>query len=205
MDRAREITPGLSLNPQGDVMTDQPKEPSIKDLMDQARRAHEIVQAVDFEKLAAHDPDEAAKLKGVTEALDRLSNGEMVEHVEGVDEVVEVSTELEQRMRLMEVFTTAGLGDRLSQVRLHDGTASASRPLDLIPHREGLPAFDVCLAPDDAPAEGAHGIFVSGDTVFSAHVPEPVIRHHWHVLGSQPYEDDTTLVAIVQQYLNPSN
>jgi len=74
--------------------------------------------------------------------------------------------------------------------------------IDLIPHRDGLPAFEVCLAPDHSPAEGAHGIFISERGVFSALIPEPVTRHKWRILRSRPFDDFSEMLDTVERFMN---
>lgn len=178
---------------------------SLADLIRQAQRTHEIIEAVNFDKLRAHDAEEVAKLDGVHEALSKLSEGEQVQRVDGVDEVDNLDPAFAIRNELMLLLDDQGLGERLSRIYTLGlrGSQPGSKPLEIVPHREGLPAFDVVIAPNYAPADGAHGIFVSYSGVFSAHVAEPITRHHWKILRSQPYDDNDELVSIVKRYLNP--
>jgi len=74
--------------------------------------------------------------------------------------------------------------------------------IGLIPHRDGLPAFVVCLAPDHSPAEGEHGIFISERGVFSAPIPEPVTRHKWRILRSRLFDDFGEMLATVERFMN---
>ncbi len=178
---------------------------SLADLMKQAQKAHEIIEAVDFEKVASHDPEEVGKLQGVNEALGKLSEGEQVNRVDGLDEVENLDPAFAIKNELLLLLDDAGLGERLGRVyTLGLGSAQpGTKPAEIVPHREGLPAFDVVIAPNYAPADGAHGIFVSYSGVFSAHVPEPITRHHWKIMRSQPYDDNEELVSLVKRYLNP--
>ena len=183
------------------------KEESLSDLIRQAQRAHEIIDAVDFDKLKQHDSEEVGKLEGVREALDKLSVGEDVNRVDGVDEVANLDPAFAIRNELLLMLDEAGLGERVSRVyTLGLGSSQpGGKPAEIVPHREGLPAYDVCIAPNYAPADGAHGIFVSYNGVFSAHVAEPVTRHTWKILRSQPYDDHEELLKIVTRYRDPAD
>lgn len=182
----------------------QPKE-SIADLIRQARRAQEIISQVDFGKIASHDAEEVQKLGGVTEALEKLSNGEDVDRVEGVDEVRNTDPRQAWIAELLELLDGVGYSDRVGRVfalSAHEDKGHW-KPLAMVPHREGIPLHDLCLAPNFSPAEGAHGLFISATGVFAAHVAQPFNRHKWKVLRSQRYDSNAELLAIVVRYLNP--
>lgn len=180
---------------------DSPKG-SIQDWIDRARRAHDLVERVDFRGIAEHDPQAIEKLKKVGNALNELSEGRDVQYLAGVDED-DAPTLNENQIRrsdLMTVLSQAGLSDRLGRVFV-DGPNPGVSALDLIPHREGLPEFDVCLAADHSPAEGAHGIFISQLGVFSALIPEPATRHRWRILRSRPFDDHREMLEIVRRFI----
>lgn len=185
--------------------SEQPRE-SIADLIRRARRAQEIISRVDFGKIASHDTEEVRKLSGVTEALEKLANGEEVDRVEGVDEVRNTDPRQAWIAELLEPLDGVGYGDRVGRVfalSAHDDKG-LWKPLAMVPHREGVPLHDLCLAPNFSPAEGAYGIFISATGVFAAHVALPFNRHKWKVLRSQRYDSNAELLAIVVRYLNPS-
>ena len=75
------------------------------------------------------------------------------------------------------------------------------KPLEFVAHQDGLPLFDICLAPDYSPADGAHGIFVSNRGVFSVMVPKPIVENRWRVLRSVPYESEAELIDTVRRYI----
>jgi hypothetical protein len=75
------------------------------------------------------------------------------------------------------------------------------RPLDFIPHRQGLPEFLLCVAPDFAPMDGAQGIFVSERGIFAGMIPDPVTRHRWRIARSRPYDDERDMIATVQRFI----
>ena len=184
--------------------TPQGKE-SLADLLRQAKRAQEIIGAVDFSKIAAHDSDEVGKLSGITEALERLSEGEVVDRVDGVDEVHNTDPRQAWVSDLMNLLDEAGHSDRIGRVFAITSGDDRGRmkPLDMVPHREGIPLHDLCLAPNYAPSEGAHALFISATGVFSAHAAQPFNRHKWKILRSQRYDSEIELLAIIGRYLNP--
>ena len=178
---------------------------SLADLLRQAKRAQEIIGAVDFSKIATHDTDEVSKLRGITEALERLAEGEDVDRVDGVDEVHNTDPRQAWITELMGLLDNAGLSERVGRVFAIASGEERGRmkPLDMVPHREGVPLYDLCLAPNYAPSEGAHALFISATGVFSAHAAQPFNRHKWKILRSQRYDSDTELLAIIGHYLNP--
>ena len=74
--------------------------------------------------------------------------------------------------------------------------------MDLIPHRQGLPEFLLCIAPDFAPIEGAQGVFVSERGVFAATIPDPAIRHRWRIARSRPYDDEADMIATLRSFIS---
>ncbi|MEZ5549491.1 MAG: hypothetical protein R3E82_01240 [Pseudomonadales bacterium] len=184
-------------------MEDESSEGSIRDWIDRARRAHDLVERVDLRGVAAHDPQAVEKLKKVGSALDELSAGRDVQYIDGVDEDEAPTLDEEQmrRSELMIVLSQAGLSDRLGRVYV-EGTTNGTVALDIVPHREGLPEFDVCVAPDHSPADGAHGIFVSQLGVFSALIPAPPTRHRWRILRSRPFDDQREMLDIIRHFMD---
>lgn len=184
-------------------MDDYPATASVQDWIERARRAQDLLGKVDLEKVARHDAEEVAKLSRVSGALEDLSNGGNVDFVPGVDvdEAPQLDPEQMRRTRLMEVLVEEGFGDRLGRVFVMDDESFAVRPLDLIPHREGLPEFLLCVAPDFAPMDGAQGIFISERGVFAAMIPDPVTRHRWRIARSRPYDDELEMSATVRRFI----
>ncbi|MBM4204442.1 MAG: hypothetical protein FJ194_09880 [Gammaproteobacteria bacterium] len=187
------------------MSTSNENKESITDLIRQARRAQEIISLVDFQKIAAHDAEEVDKLAGVTEALEKLNNGEVVDRIDGVDEVRNTDPRQAWIAELLEMLDVVGYSDRVGRVfALTAGEDKGHwKPLAMVPHREGVPLHDLCLAPNFSPAEGAHGLFISATGVFSAHVAQPFNRHERKVLRSQRYDTNAELLATIVRYLNP--
>ena len=90
--------------------------------------------------------------------------------------------------------------ERMSRVlTLEDGEATL-RPLEIIPHREGLPDFDVCIAPEEAVGLGNFALFVSATGIFAASINEPASKHLWRIARSRPYENFDELRGALQNY-----
>ena len=174
---------------------------SLQDWIDKAKRAHELVEAVDLAKVAQHDEIEVAKVASVGEALKELEAGHNVEHVEGVDEVL-AQPDVEQQAvaDLIKLIDDFGWADRIGRVLTIATDAGELKPLDLIPHREGLPKHLLCIAPQDAVGSGHFGLFVSEQAIFAASIAEPVSKHHWHVSRSRPYDNDKELKTTLSQF-----
>ncbi|HEX7038306.1 MAG TPA: hypothetical protein VF210_21250 [Pseudomonadales bacterium] len=180
---------------------------SVQHWIDVAKRAVDLLARVDLDRVARHDPHEVAKLEPLTGALRQLGDGSLVGFVPGVDvdEIPELDPEQIRLAKLTEILVGEGLGDRLGRVFMmesQDGEPGAMRPLDCIPHRHGLPEFLLCVAPDFAPLEGAHGIFVSERGVFAAIIPEPMTRHRWRIARSRPFDDEREMVASVHRFID---
>lgn len=62
------------------------------------------------------------------------------------------------------------------------GRGQGMVPIANLPHRDGLPAFDNCLAPDDSPVDGAYGVFVAPQSVFTAILRHPMESRRWQVI-----------------------
>src|SRR4051812_21637733 len=149
---------------------------SLSELIEIAKRAQAILGHLDLEAIASHDPDAVAKLASVANAMQALDNGEDVAFIPGIDENVEGPPVLDprqvRRSELMELLDTAGYADRLGRVYVEPRDPPL-KPLEFVAHQDGLPLFDICLAPDYSPGDGAHGIFISNRGVFSVMVPKP--------------------------------
>ncbi len=181
--------------------TPDPQVDSLGDWIDRAKRAHELVDAVDLKKVAAHDSAELSKLGTVTDALNDLSEGRLVAHVEGVDEVMpEIDAEQQRKSDLFAAIAGAGWVDRMGRVLYVSADQDSVKPLELIPHREGLPDFDICIAPSQRVSYGNYGIFVSGHGIFAASIGEPASKYHWRIDRSQPYDSMDELMRSISSF-----
>ena len=190
MEKPKDDNPRVTSDPHA------PDDSSLSDWIDRAKRARELVDAVDLKKVFEHDETEVAKVASVSSALYELGQGHELGHVEGVDEVVpDMDESILRKSALVEALSVAGFADRIGRLRSVQSEGSALRPLDLIPHHEGLPEFDLCLAPETAPHSGHFGLFVSGNGLFAASIAEPPNKHHWHIARSRPYDTEEELMA----------
>jgi hypothetical protein len=173
---------------------------SLDELIAQAKRTHELIDAVDLEKVACHDPVEINKLASVEQALHAIAEGRAVAHVEGVDDVApEIDAAQQARAELLVALSDAGWADRIGRVlSMREGQASCL-PVDIIPHHQGLPDYEVCISPTDAVGNANFGIFVSTVGIFAASITEPAEKHHWRILRSRPYDNTEELLSAVHQ------
>jgi hypothetical protein len=183
------------------VEPSNPGKDTLDAWIDRAKRAHELVDAVDLQKVAEHDAVELNKLSTVTAALNDLSKGKEIDHVEGVDDVMpEINAEQMRKTKLFSEIAGAGWVDRMGRILSVDARHAVVKPLELIPHQEGLPDFDICIAPEQRVSYGNYGIFVSEHGVFAASIAEPVNKHHWRIDRSRPYENEEELTRSITQF-----
>ena len=182
-------------------MDNEQRSTSVKIWIDRAKRAQRLVGQVDLERITDHDPAEFKKLAKVSRALNAIT--EEKDSPVSVEDATEKAPTLNEhhkkRSELMEALDAAGFGDRLGRIYTSNFD-DPIRPLDLIPHTQGLPAFDVCVAPEHSPPEGAQGIFISTQGIFAAFIPEPATRHKWRILRSRPYDDLDELITTIRRF-----
>ncbi len=65
----------------------------------------------------------------------------------------------EHRIAIMTALKTEGFEDRIGKI-YNSFSRNRSIPFSDAPHRRGIPAFDMVVAPDFSPCSGMHGIFV---------------------------------------------
>lgn len=176
-------------------------DPSLDDLIAQAKRTHELIDAVDLGKVATHDATEVEKLISVEQALHAIEEGRVVAHVEGVDDVVPtIDAEQQRKTSLLLALSEAGWADQIGRVLCMKEGQATCLPIEIVPHNEGLPAYDICIAPLDAVGNAYFAIFVSKMGVFAAAISQPVEKHHWRTLRSCPYANTDELLSAVNQY-----
>lgn len=188
---------------------DEPSKPaddmSTDEWMSIAKRAQDLVGKVDLGRVTDHDDPEVRKLAKVVDALSDLNEGKLVGEIEGVDSPLDdappvLDARAARVAKVMSDLESAGYAGRIGRVFLD--SAGDMRPREIVAHSEGLPDYDMCVAPDFAPAAGAHGIFISEKGVFAAQVPEPVNEHRWRILRSRPFEDEPDLIATVTTFIS---
>ena len=174
---------------------------SLDELIKLAKRTHELVDAVDLKKVAAHDQDELGKVAHVKDALTDLEQGKEVLHVDGVDSVVpQLDAEQQRVVAILNLLADQGWSDRIGRVLHAHHDTTALRPLDLIPHYEGLPEFDVCIAPNEAAGAGNFALLISDSGIFAASVGDPPDKHTWRIHRSRPYDSEQELLHMLKQF-----
>ncbi len=143
-----------------------------------ARAVQRLVGLVNFERIANHDVAEFKKLAKVSRAMNSLciEKDDPVSVVGAAEEAPTFDEHQMKRSELMKALDDAGYRDRLGWIYMSNFD-DPIRPFDLIPHKQGLPAFDVCVAPEHGPPDGAQGIFISGEGFMrrSFRSPRPAI------------------------------
>ena len=173
---------------------------SLRELIEQAQRAHDLVEAVDLQRVAAHDAGELDKLANVTEALGDLAAGREVDHVEGVDEVIPQDPQLKRKLALLELLNGAGYDARVGRVLYMKDGKPTLVPHDILPHGEGLPEHLISVAPPAAVGNGHFGLFVSNNGCFAASLSDPASKHHWRIVRSGPFNSTDELLATLGRF-----
>jgi len=226
----------LSDSGEGDGLDD-----SVDGWIARARKAHDLIDSVDLDAVAEHEPQAVARMDTVTEALRELAAGAAPEAdllaalgaadaaanpqttaqrrpadaagaaVEAPSDLDAAAAETGEALALavdgrsaaaLEALVLDGLSDRLGRLLLSDPNDPVLSA-EGIPHRQGLPAFDFCVAPDRLPASGCYGLFVNHRCVFAALLPEPMADSRWRLLHTRPYEDEDGLPEAVRELLHP--
>ena len=170
-----------------------------------ARRAQQFIAQVDLEKIVEHDPAEFEKLGKASRAMESICAEEdkpaatLPDMTDPIEEAPTLDEHDQKRSELMSVLDAAGYGDRLGRIYMSNFD-DPIRPLDLIPHIQGLPVFDVCVAPEHSPPDGAQGLFVSEQGIFAAFIAEPATRHKWKILRSRRYDDHAELLTTIRRF-----
>jgi len=213
---------------------------SLDDTVDgwiaRARQAHDLIDSVDLDAVAEHEPQAVARMHSVTEALRELAVGAEPEADvlaglaatrpasaatetaapggadtagdagmnPGVDAAAsgEPTPAVDDRSAAaLEALALDGLSDRLGRLLLSDPNDPVLS-VEGIPHRQGLPGFAFCLAPDRLPASGCYGLFVNDRCVFAALLPEPVTDSRWRLLHTRPYDGEAALIGAVRELID---
>jgi hypothetical protein len=187
---------------------------SSKALYDEAGRIVRLCETLDFEGIVQHRPNAINALQNAVRVLNvslpRRGGDGLGEYASAqpaprlsttTDTPPEVSAEekalLQQRRReVLESLSQAGLGDRLGKVY---STSAETRlqPFREAPHKNGLPAFDMVMAPDFSPESGLHGIFVAAQEVMSCVLPGADANRLWQVRERARFSTPEELVDFV--------
>ena len=181
---------------------DKKENDNVQRLLRQAVDLVEMCKRLDYQQIIAHKPEAVAVLKDVVRVIrGSLGENESLENYASKQQVRERSPEdkaalLERRRHLVEVLGHAGLAERLGKVY---STEVSQRliPFKDIPHKHGLPPFDLVVAPDFSPQSGYHGIFIAEQEVMSCLLPTPADTLQWQVRERHRYADWEQAVDLV--------
>lgn len=188
--------------PATDVRTEHaaPAGDTMQELLQRAQRTHELIAALDLKKVAEHDPTERDKLNAVSNALQTIASGEAVGPVEGVDQVASLGDTATNVATLTQHLDACGLTERIGRVWCTSTQPSSMKPLEIIPHREGLPPFEFVIAPLSASGKGYFGLFIDANQVYAAQIAAPNSHHLWHVCAQEMYGRPEELVDCLTRF-----
>lgn len=158
----------------------------IQQLLSQAGDLVEMCKRLDYQQIIAHKPEAVAALKDAMRIIrGSINDNESLDDYASKQVVREPTPEekaalLERRRQLVEVLGHAGLAERMGKVY---STEASQRliPFKDIPHKHGLPQFDLVVGPDFSPQSGFHGIFIGEQEVMSCLLPAPAGSVQWQI------------------------
>lgn len=161
------------------------KKDNLRELFLQAKDFLQQFNRLDYEAIVAHEPSAVAVLQDVAKTIRGKRGGDEAlasyaaeqQRVAGVPE--DKASVQERRRTFLEVLSQAGLGGRLGKVYCTEVESRTTAFRD-VPHKLGLPQFDMVIAADYSPQSGYHGIFVAGQEVTSWLLPTPY-EHAWQL------------------------
>lgn len=156
----------------------------VQQFLSQAADLIEVCKRLDYQQIIAHRPEAVAALKdamrvirgtlGDTGSLSDFAEKPVVRELTAADK----AALLERRRQLVEVLGHAGLAGRLGKVYSSEATQHLI-PFKDIPHKQGLPQFDLVIGPDFSPQAGYHGIFIGEQEVMSCFLPASAASAQW--------------------------
>jgi hypothetical protein len=183
-------------------------------LLSNADKVIAACKSLDYQGIIEHKPAEVEKLKSVLrnlsicarragESLDDYARRQERQRTDtrsqAKDErVVESKKDIQARQqRIIEHLNHEGFNERIGKV-YNSFSKSRSSAFNQVPHRRGLPPFDIVLAPDFAPVAGLHGIFITADEVMSVILAsEGQSNSDWEIMKRKPYHSSTEMVELV--------
>lgn len=166
-------------------------------------------RSLDYAKIGSHDLVEVAKLKatlldlkiGVSsdERLDGYAT-KPIKRGSGLSGDSRTSYHDDDRIkgrqaRVCESLGKEGFEDRVSQV-YNSFVGSRRMRIEEVPHRIGLPEFDVVIAPDFAPNQGLHGIFINSKAVMSITLAldESEAGKQWKIVKTKAFSSEDEMI-----------
>ena len=184
---------------------------SSQALYNEAGRIVRLCETLDFEGIVQHRPNAISALQNAVRVLNvplpRGGNDGLGEYAvaptspKPAEPEAPIAAEdkalLQQRRReVLESLSQAGLGGRLGKV-YSTSIEGRLQPFRDVPHKNGLPGFDMVMAPDFSPESGLHGIFVAAQEVMSCVLPGAEANRPWQVRERARYSTPEELVDIV--------
>jgi hypothetical protein len=177
----------------------------IDQLYEEAGQVVRLCEALDFEGIVRHRPQAVSALQNVIRVLKlelpRLRDGGGVERGEAQSARAAAPGEDREavqlrRRQMVEALTQAGLGDRLGKI-YSTHVERRIQPFREVPHKMGLPMFDMVIAPDFSPEDGLHAIFVAPQEILSCLLPGADSTRPWQVRQRVRYSSAEELVDLV--------
>lgn len=177
---------------------------------DSIERAEEILtlsKGLNYAEIAKHNPEEIEKLKraitrigvearSATSLADEASTESAStkqteattrQTAESDDDIdLRLNETVARRADITAQLQIEGMDDRVGQLY---SSASDNRRIEFkqAPHHRGIPPFDLVVAPDFAPAQGLHGIFIAQSEVLSIVLPSDGHQDSWTILKRKDY------------------
>ena len=175
---------------------------NLDHLLRQAMDLVEMCKQLDYQEIIAHKPEAVAALqnavrliRGTLPVNEELGNY-AAKQEERAERTVDKAALLERRKLFVEALGQAGLADRLGKVYC---TESAQHLVAFreIPHKRGLPQFDMVVGPDFSPQSGYHGIFIGEQEVLSCLLPQPCDTQQWQIRERHRFSSREQVVNLV--------
>lgn len=156
------------------------KKENLRELFREAEEFIQLFSKLDYAAILAHEPAAVAELQDVVRTIGgAVPSDESLEDyaakaaapIPGASDDDKVSL-AERRRSFVEALGNAGLGGRLGKVYC-TATDTRQTPFRDVPHKQGLPQFDMVVAADFSPQSGYHGIFIGAQEVMSWALPAP--------------------------------
>ena len=177
-------------------MSNKSEKEDIQQLLSQAVDLVEMCKRLDYQQIIAHKPEAVAALRdamrvirGTLPAGDSAPTPTAPKQLNTAELAAAAKAALlERRRKLVEALGHAGLAERLGKVY---STVASQRLIAFkeVPHKQGLPQFDLVIGPDFSPQSGYHGIFIGEQEVVSCLLPSPGETQQWQVRERHRFVD----------------
>ena len=180
----------------------------MKDATSEAlKRAGKVVsgsRSLNYQRILRHDEEEVAKLNhllkqlgGTHTKIDEPLENYASHPEQGRPTERDDSVKAERCKKMIVRLEQEGFGDRLGKV-YNSFAKGRSVEFDRLPHRRGIPPFDLAIAPDFSPVAGMHGIFIAGDTIFSYNLPaDTPPTGNWELLKKKSFTTEDEMAEMV--------